>query len=203
MSRARGFTLIELLVALSVFAVLSVMAYGGLSGVLAARERVLQSLERTTALQKAYLRLRNDLQQLRARPARDPYGETQAALVLLPDGSMEFTRSGWRNPLSQPRSALERVGYRVDDDARLVRTSWRAIDRAQNAPVAEAIVLEQVEELRWRFLVGNEWTDRWPPPSTDGVPAHEAVPRAVEATLVLKDLGEVRLLFSATNAVRK
>jgi type II secretion system protein J len=95
------------------------------------------------------------------------------------------------------------VAYRIDDDARLVRSSWRSIDRAQNAPVAEAIVLEQVEELRWRFLVGTEWTDRWPPATSDGTPALEATPRAVEATIVLKDLGEIRLLFSATNAGRK
>lgn len=201
--RAGGFTLIEILVAVAILAVAAAITYTGLASALTTRERAAAAAERTTALQKAYLRLRNDLQQLRARPARDPFGEMQPALVLLAEGAIEFTRSGWRNPLSQPRSALERVGYRIDDDARLVRTSWRAIDRAQNAPVAEAIVLEQVEELRWRFLVGAEWTDRWPPPSADGVPVLEAVPRAVEATLVLKDLGEVRLLFSATNAARK
>jgi general secretion pathway protein J len=202
-SRPRGFTLIELLVALSVFAVLSVMAYGGLSGVLAARERVLQSLERTTALQKAYLRLRNDLQQLRARPSRDPYGEAQPALVLLPDGSMEFTRSGWRNPLAQPRSTLQRVAYRLDADGRLLRTSWRAVDRAQNAAASEAVVLSEVEDLRWRFLDGSEWRESWPVPGPGGAPAPTAVPRAVEVALTLKDLGEVRLLFSASNEAPK
>lgn len=203
MTRSSGFTLIEILVAVAILAVASAITYTGLASALTTRERAAAAAERTTALQKAYLRLRNDLQQLRARPSRDPFGEMQPALALSGDGAIEFTRSGWRNPLLQPRSALERVAYRIDDDARLVRTSWRAIDRAQNAPVAEAIVLEQVEELRWRFLVGAEWTDRWPPPSADGVPVLEAVPRAVEATLMLKDLGEVRLLFSATNAARK
>lgn len=201
--RQAGFTLVEILVAVAILAVASAITYTGLASALTTRERAAAAAERTTALQKAYLRLRNDLQQLRARPSRDPFGEMQPALALSGDGAIEFTRSGWRNPLSQPRSALERVAYRIDDDARLVRTSWRAIDRAQNAPVAEAIVLEQVEELRWRFLVGAEWTDRWPPPTSHGTPELEAVPRAIEVTLMLKDLGEVRLLFSATNAVRK
>lgn len=203
MRRARGFTLVEILVAVAILAIAAAITYTGLASALTTRERAVAAAERTTALQKAYLRLRNDLQQLRARPARDPFGEMQPALVLFEEGAIEFTRSGWRNPLSQPRSALERVAYRVDDDGRLVRASWRAIDRAQNATVAEAIVLERVAELRWRFLVGTEWTDRWPPPSADGTQALAAVPRAVEATLVLEDLGEVRLLFSATNAVRK
>jgi general secretion pathway protein J len=202
-TRTRGFTLLELIVVLLIFAIVSVMAYGGLATVLNARERVQQSFQRTTMLQKAYVRLRNDLQQLRARPSRDPYGEPQPALVLLQDGSLEFTRSGWRNPLSHPRSALERVAYRVDDDGLLLRTSWRAVDRAQNAPVVEVAVLDQVEELRWRFLEGEEWREEWPMPGASGVRALDGVPRAVEVALVLKDLGEVRLLFSATNPVPK
>jgi general secretion pathway protein J len=200
---AGGFSLLELVVAIAIFAMLSVMAYGGLASVLSARERVLQSLERTTALQKAYVRLRNDLQQLRARPARDPYGEPQAALLLAPDGALEFTRSGWRNPLSQPRSALERVAYRLDADDRLVRTSWRAVDRAQNAAAVEAVVLDQVEDLRWRFLEGKEWRESWPPAGAGGASVLAAVPRAVEVTLTLKDAGEVRLLFGASNEAPK
>jgi general secretion pathway protein J len=201
--RAGGFTLIEILVAVAILAVAAAITYTGLASALTTRERAAAAAERTTALQKAYLRLRNDLQQLRARPSRDPFGEMQPALALLEEGAIEFTRSGWRNPLSLPRSSLERVAYRIDDEQRLVRASWRAIDRAQNAPVAEAIVLEQVEELRWRFLEGDEWRDRWPPATAEGGAALGAVPRAVEVTLLLKDLGEVRLLFSATNAVRK
>ena len=194
-----GFTLLELIVVLAVFSIFAVMAYGGLAGVLAARERVLESFERTAALQKAYLRLRNDLQQVRARPSRDGFGQAQPALQVLGDGAVEFTRSGWRNPAGQSRSALERVAYRLDADDRLLRSSWRVLDRAQDSAVSEAVVLDKVKELRWRFLEGAEWRDRWPAPSVAGEAPLEAVPRAVELTLTLEDLGEVRLLFSATN----
>lgn len=199
MTRARGFTLLELIVVLLIFSVVSVMAYGGLNAVLKARTRVLESLDRTTALQKAYVRLRNDLQQLRGRSARDGYGEPQGALTVLPDGAVEFTRSGWRNPLGQPRSVLERVAYRLDDDSRLLRVSWRVLDRAQDAAPSEVVVLEQVEEIRWRFLEGNDWREAWPPAGATGAAALDEVPRAVEIVLTLKDLGEVRLVFSATN----
>lgn len=199
MRRARGFTLLELIVVLAVFSIFAVMAYGGLAGVLSARERVLDSFERTAALQKAYLRLRNDLQQLRARPARDGYGQAQPALQVLPDGAVEFTRSGWRNPAGLPRSALERVAYRLDGDKRLVRASWRVLDRAQDSPVSEAVVLEKVDALQWRFLEGAEWRDRWPALGAGGEAPLDVAPRAVELLLTLEDLGEVRLLFSATN----
>lgn len=200
MRRARGFTLLELVVVLGIFAMFSVMAYGGLSSVLTAREQVARSFERTAALQKGYLRLRNDLQQVRARPSRDGYGDTQPALVMLADDAVEFTRSGWRNPLSQPRSALERVAYRLDDRKRLLRESWRVLDRAQDSARAEVAVLEQVEEARWRFLDGNQWYTSWPKPSLTSTPGDPAPPQAVELTLVFTDLGEVRWLFSATNA---
>jgi general secretion pathway protein J len=197
-----GFTLIELIVVLVIFSVVSIMAYGGLNAVLTARTRVLQSLDRTTALQRAYVRLRNDLQQLRGRAARDGYGEPQGALAVLPDGAVEFTRSGWRNPLDQPRSTLERVAYRLDDERRLVRASWRTVDRAQDATPSEVVVLEQVVDIRWRFLQGGEWRDTWPSAAgagATGAATLDDVPRAVEVVLTLEDLGEVRLLFSATN----
>jgi len=197
--RTRGFTLLELIVVLAVFSIFAVMAYGGLAGVLAGRERVLESLERTAALQKAYLRLRNDLQQLRARPARDGYGQPQPALQVTPDGTVEFTRSGWRNPAGLARSALERVAYRLDGDGRLVRSSWRVLDRAPDSAASEAIVLEKVEDLQWRFLDGAEWRDRWPALGATGEAPLDIAPRAVELLLTLEDLGEVRLLFSAVN----
>lgn len=198
---ARGFTLIELLVVLVIFGVVSAMAYGGLNTVLTLRARVTEALDRTAALQKGYLRLRNDFQQLRARPARDAYGEPQPALLVRSDGAVEFTRSGWRNPLSHARSALERVAYRVED-GRLLRESWPVLDRAQDSASAEVTVLEQVEDAQWRFLDSDrQWQGTWPGPSlTQSAAGGAAPPLAVELTLDLKDVGEVRLLFGAINA---
>ena len=50
--RGRGFTLIELLVALAVFAVLAVMAYGGLNQVLMTRSVVDDQAEALRSLQR-------------------------------------------------------------------------------------------------------------------------------------------------------
>lgn len=201
--RPRGFTLLELIVVLGIFGVLSVMAYGGLASVMKSREHIAASLARTTELQKAYLRLREDFQQLRARGVRDEYGETAPALMMTRDGAVEFTRGGWHNPLALPRATLERVAYRVNGDKQLVRSSWRVLDRAQSSLPVDLPVLDKVERVAWRFLDPSlQWHDGWPDTTgTAGGPANlDAAPRAVEITLELTDLGTLRFLFANENA---
>lgn len=193
--KQRGFTLMELMVVLGIFGVVAVMAYGGLAGVMNARAHVTESLERTEALQKAYLSLRNDFQQLRARSIRDNFGMAQGPLVLDPQGAVEFTRNGWRNPLGAPRPSLQRVRWRLEDH-RLIRGYFRVLDRAQNSEPVEVAVLDKVDSVEWRFMDKTlQWHSQWP--VVGGAPNIGDTPRAVELTLHLADIGPVTLLFSA------
>ncbi|HEX4872753.1 MAG TPA: type II secretion system minor pseudopilin GspJ [Nevskiaceae bacterium] len=199
--RAAGFTLLELIVVVGVFAVMSIMAYGGLDSVLDTRRAVEASLDQTARLQKAYLRLRGDFQNLAARPVRDGFGDLQPALFGAEREGVEFTRGGWRNPLSQPRPSLERVRYRLED-GELVRESWRVLDRAQDSEPVRLVLLEEIDALRLRYLDDqDQWQERWPAEGGSGrlspEQADAAPPRAVELTLEIARLGEVRLLFRA------
>jgi general secretion pathway protein J len=191
-----GFTLLELVVVIAIFAVFSLMAYGGLDSVLKTRAQVETSQARLAQLQKAYLRLRNDLQQLRNRPARDGFGDTQPALRATDKAYVEFTRAGWRNPLRMPRSGLERVAYRYEG-GKLVRVSWRVLDLAQDSRPVENVLIDGIEDLRWRFLDdAREWRDSWPVDVFDTAAFAASVPpRAVELTLRTTDFGELRYLF--------
>lgn len=192
---ARGFTLLELVVVIAIFAVFSLMAYGGLDSVLQTRRQVELAQERLAQLQKAYLRLRNDLQQVSLRPARDGFGDVQPALRATDGGYLELTRGGWRNPLYLPRPGLERVAYRYED-GELIRMSWRVLDLAQDSKPVEIALLDGVEEVRWRYLdASREWRSRWPMESPDAQPAAMPPPLAIELTLRTEDLGELRYLF--------
>jgi len=194
--RARGFTLLELLVVIAIFAVFSLMAYGGLDSVLKTRAQVEEALERTSTAQKAYLRLRDDFQQLRNRPARDGYGDLQPPLRTDNQGRIELTRGGWRNPLLLPRPGLERVSYRLDGK-KLKRESWRVLDQAQDSKPVELVLLDDVQEVRWRLLDKDRaWQERWPPESAErnsNTPA--PLPLAVELQIDSKHWGRLTFLF--------
>lgn len=197
MRPARGFTLLELLIVMAIFALMSVMAYGGLNSVLKTRTRVEQSLDRTAALQKAFQKLRNDFQEVRIRPARDAFGQIQPALLGLQGPVVEFTRAGWRNPLLQPRPVLERVRYRLEDEA-LVRESFRVLDQAQDSQPVKLKLMENVESLQLRYLDANrEWREAWPPPTATGAVGAVTTPPplAVEMIVELENQAPMRFLF--------
>lgn len=191
--RARGFTLIELMVALALFAVLSVMAYGGLRTVLDARERAAAQAERLGELQIAILTIGRDLQQAVNRPVRDEFGDRGMAM----SGSetqIEFTRGGWRNPSGLQRSELQRVGYVVEEES-LRRLSWQVLDRAQGAEPRGAVLLGGVKALELRFLDDQgEWREFWPPPGTDPLTV-SALPRAVEVGIETEHWDRITRLF--------
>ncbi len=196
--KAFGFTLLELLAAIAIFAVMALMAYGGLSAVLRARSSVEASLARTAEIQKAIYRLQSDIELARARPIRDEYGDVKHAFVSLQASRevprLEFTRGGRRNPRLQARSAFERVAYGLKD-GQLIRYSWITLDRAQDDSLIETPLLDKVESVAWRFLdKQREWHTTWPPRNKPQ-DQHELMPVAVELKLATKDLGEIRYLF--------
>lgn len=199
-----GFTLLEIIVVVIVFSVMSLMAYGGLRSVLRTRTGIESAMTRTADLQRAYMRLRNDFQNLRDRPARDEFGDAQAALSIDRDGQLRLIRGGQRNPLGTSRSSLERIQYTFKDHA-IYRATWRVIDLPQKSEPVDLVLLGNVEEVRWRFLdTAYEWQKEWPADAKSRgageSSAGDPPPLAVEITLVTKDWGETRFLFRTPQA---
>ncbi len=189
-ARQAGFTLIELLVALLVFAVMSVLAYGGLRSVLDASASAGAHVDRLAGLQRTFTLLGRDVEQLAARDIRDEYGDRQPALRVGGELLVELTRAGWRNPAGQTRPTLQRVAYRLEDRI-LYRLHWGVLDRALESKANEAALLDDVQDVTLRFLdQALVWHKEWPPLGAQG-----AQLRAVEVVIELEDWGELRRLY--------
>lgn len=201
MGRSAGFTLIELLVALAVFAILALLAYGGLSGMLETRALSDERADELRQLQLAYRTVERDIEQYVPREVRDEFGQAEPPLTAGSEigAALELTRGGWRNPAEQPRSTLQRVAYAVQDE-KLLRSAWLNLDRPADAEPVEQELVPGVSELRLRFLDGSDvWQERWPPAgqsfTEEGTPVAAPPPRALEMVLVTERWGELRWLF--------
>jgi len=190
-----GFTLLELLVSLSIFALIGVMAYSGLQTVMNQQNSTEAASQRLADLQKAYRIMQRDLEQIVSRKVRNEYGDTIDELV---GGrgftGVEFTRAGHPNPAGFLRSDLQRVAY-VPDQDKLLRQTWRVLDRAQDSLPDEQVLVENISRFSMRFLnADNEWLETWP--SAAGLStAPERLPQAVEVELELDRLGIINWIF--------
>jgi len=194
--RNTGFTLLELLVSLSIFALIGVMAYGGLQSVMTQLGRTGEASQRLADLQKAYRIMQRDLEQMVDRKIRNEYGDTIDGLV---GGrgftGVEFSRAGHPNPAGFLRSDLQRVAYVPDQDT-LLRQTWRVLDRAQDSRPDQQILVEDISRFTMRFLAeSNEWLESWPPTALGSSAPATALPRAVEVELELDNFGIVYWIF--------
>lgn len=195
----QGFTLLELLVAISIFGLLSVIAYSGLNSVLNTRQVLDEHMERLAEIQRTNLFLTADLRQIVKRDIRDEYGDLQKPLISnelnsdITSRLIELTRSGYPNPLGVTRSNLQRVAYRLEENT-LYRLSWTVLDRDPESLPYEVELCTDITDLRFRFLDDQqEWHEQWPPLEEA---ATTALPRGVELILELEDWGEIRRVYT-------
>lgn len=116
----RGFTLIELLVAISILAIVAVLGWRGLDGIVRARVALTAELEQTRGLQLAFAQLQSDTEHL-ANAANIGGRSTLAAS----DGRLTLIRTVFAD--DQP-SRLQVVAYRIRDDVLIRRESLATRD---------------------------------------------------------------------------
>ncbi|NOQ89120.1 MAG: type II secretion system minor pseudopilin GspJ [Gammaproteobacteria bacterium] len=199
-SRQKGFTLLELLIASIIFAIMAIMAYGGLANVMDNSKASQTALKRLQQVQQSVSVLNRDFLQILPRAVRDEYGNVQPALSAGNniDNLVEFTRGGRVNPANLLRSTLLRVAYRFDDE-KLVRLQWPQLDNAPGAEAKQTILIDDVENVTIRFLDQNgEWQEQWPPlNSGGGINAGSTTElTAIEIVLQLNDWGDIRRLYA-------
>lgn len=198
MKRQQAFTLIEVLVAMAIFAVLAAFSYGTLSQTLLSAEILSARMDRLQALQRTMRLLTDDLQQLAPRPVRDVLGDNLRPALdtgFQSGFALELTRSGWSNPVVLPRGTQQRAAYRIED-GELIRFHWYTLDRTLNNEPVSVTLLDGVEAMQLRFVMGtDDYSDQWPPLNRPGALGARQRPRAVEVTLLLEEEGEIRRLI--------
>lgn len=194
-SRPRGFTLIEIMVALTIFALMSGVAYRGLDAVLNARARVAQEAAQWRDLALAFANMQQSLSAVVDRPIRDRGGLIAAPFIGTASARSEedvplvFTRMGFPDH-GGALGDLQRTGYRVAG-GRLEQVMWPVLDLAPGSEPTVVELAPGVAGMGLRFLSkAGSWTASWPIPGDDSV-----APVAVELSLRLAGGEQLTRLF--------
>jgi general secretion pathway protein J len=121
--RQRGFTLVELLVAISILAIVAVLGWRGLDGIIRARVALTNQMETTRGMQLAFAQMQSDCEHIAGRDVLDrrPY---------LLTGTDRFTMIREVFTENQP-SRLQVVAYRIVNGLLVRRESPAVRDLAQ------------------------------------------------------------------------
>jgi len=204
--KARGFTLIELLVAIGILAVVAVLGWRGLDGIIRARVSLTEQLEQTRDMQLTFAQMQSDCASV-------------APLTVIGNSRPQLVADGERLRLvrtvfvdDQP-SRLEVVVYRLKDgiltrresqptrDLKQLDSLWSATadDTADNAAddLPPVVLQAGVTSMAMRMWLGN---GPWQTNATPSTTAVAAVPGQTTNPNALRGL-EVSLRTKSSDAV--
>uniref|UniRef100_UPI0035C68E12 type II secretion system minor pseudopilin GspJ n=1 Tax=Serratia quinivorans TaxID=137545 RepID=UPI0035C68E12 len=189
----RGFTLLEMLVALALFALIGLMGFQILQGVLRSGELSRQHAGRLAEAQQAFNLLEQDISQALKPPVAADHAQrlSNTALTLPSSGlQLRLLRRNRLNPGGYlPRASLEQVQWKMSDDG-LQRLGFGYPPQAQPE---FTLRFAQVNNLRLRYWLNGRWLDNWF--------AAYALPQAIEVTLEMAGYGELqRVIFITEEA---
>lgn len=191
-----GFTLIEMVIAVSIFALMSAMAYSGLNHTIKIGSQVSEANQRLSELQFGLAYFARDWMQVSPRKIRNQYGDEENNIVI-EDNSIRFTRSGWSNLLQIKRSELQRVQYLLIDN-NLVRRHWRSLDQGIAEQPLATILIHDVESLVINFINSSELEiPDWPDESSQSADD----PIALIIDIELARMGQIRRILEIPSGV--
>lgn len=184
LAHKRGFTLVELLVAITVLAIVAVLGWRGLDGIVRSRVQLTNEMEQTRGMQLAFAQMQSDLEQL----AGTPLLHNRQNLVA--DASrLIFVRTVYpENAASQ----LQVVTYRIRDGVLSRRESpgtrdlvqldglWQAAT-GDSDPVAGVPMQANIERMGVRLWQGGTW--QAPNAAGGASPANPVAPTGLEMSL--------------------
>ena len=193
-AKKAGFTLLELMIAIAIFAILGIMSAQLLNNMIRQHDIIDARGAQLTALQRAMTIMQRDVGQIWGRSVRDQYGTEILAAVTTEDVfPIEFTRTGWRNPLERARSNLQRVAYEHRDTT-LYRYYWPVLDRDIETEPVEQTLMENVLSAEFELLDGNG--DAYDRANADLDPSNRTLQvAALNVRLELESYGELSRIW--------
>jgi general secretion pathway protein J len=158
--RQRAFTLVELLVAISILAIVAVLGWRGLDGIIRARQTLTDQMEATRGMQLAFAQMQSDTERIASR-------DVVGARAFLQVGGDRFTLVRQVFNDNQP-ARLQVVSYRVVDGTLVRRESQPTRDLVQldalwqaatsDADTSGTVALEaNVASMQVETWVNNAW----------------------------------------------
>jgi general secretion pathway protein J len=159
----RGFTLVELLVAIGILAMVAVLGWRGLDGIVRARSTLTEQMETTRGMQLAFAQMQSDCEHAAGQDIMD-----QRPYVLIDDNSLTLVRLV--STENQP-TLLQVVAYRVVDgtltrkeslgtrDLSQLDAMWKAV--ASDADTTPGVVLQRgVGGMQLQLWENNQWRSK-------------------------------------------
>ncbi len=196
MNNQRGFTLIEILVAVAIFGIISVAAYTVLDSGLRTQQHVEERLGHLAQLQRLFYNLSQDVAYLTQRQSRNDLGDQEPIIfgesdVMGTSFMLAFNRANWRNPAKFPRSHLQHVEYRFEEE-KIYRRYRVYLDAAPNSPEVDRLLATDIESVRLEFKSPNgQWSDGWGQFSE----MRGRLPRAMRIVVTSKLVGEIERYY--------
>ena len=157
---AAGFTLVEVLVALVVMAIMSLMAWQGVDGIVRTREANQLRLEQTLRLETVMAQWEQDLAALQdggnAAPALTCDGQS-VRIVRHTEGGLQVVAWSLR-PGSNGSNWQRWAGPAVTTTAQL-QQSWFSTQQFQGNEAGQLRALSGLEEWQVYFYRGNAWSN--------------------------------------------
>ncbi len=179
-TRARGFTLVELLVAISILAIVAVLGWRGLDGIVRARVALTQQMETTRGMQLAFAQMQSDCEHIAQRDVVD-----QRPYLLIGADRLTLVREVFTE--NQP-SRLQVVAYRIVNGTLMRRESqatrdlvqldalWQAV--TSDADTSPAVALQTgVTGMQVATWLNNSWRQGGVDPGANAAGTVQAQPQ--------------------------
>ena len=158
-SRNKGFTLIEVLVAIVIMAIMSLMAWQGVDGIVRARDSNQIRLEQTLRLETVIAQWEQDLASLQestAVPALTCDGQT-VRLTRRTEGGLQVV--AWSLRPDNSNSMWQRWAGPAVTTTTALQESWLRTQQFQGQETGQLRALTGLDQSQVYFFQGNAWAN--------------------------------------------